>query len=360
MAVNFGATPGPVVLDYGNGWYHPATGYETLRDVAAIYKKDAQLVAELNHAAADAIPARGTMVYIPPVCNRERLRPVLARIHEHPELIPRKPWNADTKLADADLKTKFMVKQADPWIAKRIKLPPIVESEHQVAASAPARSYLKPTVQAKARQHPNSSGGNAPWQARAGEPARAEEPQVQVASLTGEASLPSAALKKSDAMLHEIADKLTETRSHLTSTPPPAAAAETALASFGNSNAWAWPLNGQVITKYNAGWHQACHGIEIAAATGTPVRASRPGRVLMAQEFITYGKLIVIDHGDGYATAYGYNQDLKVRAGDRVAAGQVISTVGTAPHYGPEGKLFFQVRHNGLPVDPLQYLEKGR
>jgi septal ring factor EnvC (AmiA/AmiB activator) len=75
----------------------------------------------------------------------------------------------------------------------------------------------------------------------------------------------------------------------------------------------------------------------------------------MAQSFMSYGNLIVIDHGDGYATAYGFNQQLFVRVGQTVRAGQRIASVGR-PSQGSKSKLFFQVRRNALPIDPMQVL----
>ena len=220
---------------------------------------------------------------------------------------------------------------------------------------------------------PTSTRGGArlpaptPAQARSNAPAVptpvVEEPQIEVASLTGEASLPSRAARAGETMFNELTGQMTQARKSLAAVAgaapvnaPAPAGESTATAGHGDGHC-AWPIQGTLITKFNSGWRQACHGIEIAAMVGTPVQASRAGRVLMAQDFLSYGKLIVIDHGDGFATAYGYNSELRVRAGDRVAAGQIISTVGTAPHYGPQGKLFFQVRRNGQPVDPLNYLK---
>jgi septal ring factor EnvC (AmiA/AmiB activator) len=117
-----------------------------------------------------------------------------------------------------------------------------------------------------------------------------------------------------------------------------------------------WPVKGQVVATFQSGWHQACHGLEIAAPEGTPVCAARAGTVLLAQAFPGYGNLILVDHGDGYATAYGYNRQMVVRAGQRVERGQVIGSVGRASQ-GAESRLHFQVRRNALPIDPMQFLK---
>jgi len=116
-----------------------------------------------------------------------------------------------------------------------------------------------------------------------------------------------------------------------------------------------WPVSGQVITKFRDGWHDAFHGIEIAAGDGAPVHATRPGKVLMAEAVPGYGNLILIDHGDGFASAYGYNDRMLVKEGDRVGDGQQIASVGR-PSRGSASRLFFQIRRNNTPVDPLQFV----
>ena len=103
------------------------------------------------------------------------------------------------------------------------------------------------------------------------------------------------------------------------------------------------------------GWRNACHGIEIAADEGSAVNAARSGKVLMAEEFLSYGKLIVIDHGDGYASAYGYNKELLVRPGQHVRKGTRIARVGRQKSWS-DSMLFFQIRRNASPVDPMIYL----
>ena len=79
------------------------------------------------------------------------------------------------------------------------------------------------------------------------------------------------------------------------------------------------------------------------------------GKVLIAGVLPGYGKLVLIDHGDGFVTAYGYNEQVYVKEGDRVRVGQRIASVGR-PSQGSRSRLFFQVRRNQIPVDPLKYL----
>lgn len=117
-----------------------------------------------------------------------------------------------------------------------------------------------------------------------------------------------------------------------------------------------WPVRGQVVTRFREGWNKACHGLEIQAPEGSPVISTRSGRVLVAQEYPGYGKMIVIDHGDGYASVYGYNSSVFVTEDDMVESGQKIATVGRTS-YGDSGKLFFQIRRNAQPIDPMEFLQ---
>jgi lipoprotein NlpD len=125
----------------------------------------------------------------------------------------------------------------------------------------------------------------------------------------------------------------------------------------GDPKSFIWPVEGQVITRFEGGWNDGFHGLEIAAPEGSPVLASRGGRVLYAQEFISYGKLILIDHFDGTASAYGYNDAMMVKEGQMVRQGQQVATVGRMTR-GGRPMLYFQIRRDARPVDPLKYLPR--
>lgn len=93
-------------------------------------------------------------------------------------------------------------------------------------------------------------------------------------------------------------------------------------------------------------------GILINAADGTDVKAVAAGRVVFADWLRGYGLLLILDHGDGYMSLYGYNQGLRVNVGDAVTAGEIVATVGSNGEHNPAG-LYFEIRHQGSPVDPL-------
>ena len=98
----------------------------------------------------------------------------------------------------------------------------------------------------------------------------------------------------------------------------------------------------------------AHQGLDICEPIGTPVMAAAAGRVIFAARYYNYGKLVIIDHGNGYQTAYGHLSRIDVREGQLVTKRQDIGKVGdtgraTAPH------LHYEVRQDGHPVDPSDY-----
>jgi len=98
-------------------------------------------------------------------------------------------------------------------------------------------------------------------------------------------------------------------------------------------------------------------GIEIAAPAGSSVLAVSPGRVLFAGWFRGYGQMVIVDHGAGDLSVSGYLDEALVAAGDSVALGQPIGSVGeTGSASGPG--LYFEIRHDGKAVDPALWLEK--
>lgn len=126
-----------------------------------------------------------------------------------------------------------------------------------------------------------------------------------------------------------------------------------------------WPVDGRVIYRFGRerrpnGLVLRWNGVGIAAPTGTPVRAVRGGRVVLAGPFEGYGPTVVLSHGDGFYTLYLYLEEIGVVEGRDVAAGQVVGTVGGAET--PEGPhVEFQIRapvNGGSPQaqDPLQWL----
>jgi lipoprotein NlpD len=119
---------------------------------------------------------------------------------------------------------------------------------------------------------------------------------------------------------------------------------------------WQWPVRGHVVTSFIP--NQGKKGINIASQRGDKVYAASSGVVAYAGSGLTgYGNLIIIKHNNEYLTAYGNNAKNMVSEGQRVRAGQVIAEVGVIDHkyWG----VHFEIRKMGIPVNPLNYLQKG-
>lgn len=118
-----------------------------------------------------------------------------------------------------------------------------------------------------------------------------------------------------------------------------------------------WPVEGKVKRLFGKS-RQAANltwsGVLIPSPEGRDVRAISHGRVAYADWLRGYGMLVIIDHGDGYMTLYGYNQALYKETGDWVEEGEVIATVGRSGGQLRSG-LYFEVRVKGEPSDPAKW-----
>lgn len=123
-----------------------------------------------------------------------------------------------------------------------------------------------------------------------------------------------------------------------------------------------WPVHGWISSGFGArvnpfsgekGFHT---GIDIANDMGTPIHTTADGRVAYAGWEGGYGKLVVVEHGQGFSTYYGHLSQIKVAQGDIVRRGDVVGLMGqsgdaTGPH------LHYEVRIYNAPVDPTKYLQ---
>ncbi len=120
-----------------------------------------------------------------------------------------------------------------------------------------------------------------------------------------------------------------------------------------------WPVNGTVISRFgrttNAfGTATQHNGIEIGAAQGAPVRAVHGGTVAYVAPFTGYGVLVILDHGDNAFTVYGHLAGTALRPDATVMRGQNVGAAGANP--AGAGATYFEVRVDGRPVNPLQWL----
>ncbi len=124
-----------------------------------------------------------------------------------------------------------------------------------------------------------------------------------------------------------------------------------------------WPLEGPVLTRFGMQRHPQFgtmvfrRGIEIEAREGQTVRAVENGQVAYADWYKGYGKLLILDHGNGFYTLYGNLSRLDRARGDHVAKGEAIGLAGeTGSLKG--SKLYFEIRRNGEAQDPLVWLSR--
>ena len=123
-----------------------------------------------------------------------------------------------------------------------------------------------------------------------------------------------------------------------------------------------WPAQGVVIGRFGRqttgrfGTSIARSGIEISLAEGQAIRAVHEGTVAFADQFTGYGNLIIVDHGDGIYSLYGYLSSLEAARGAHVEAQTPVGSSGRDPSGNPA--LYFELRIDGKPVDPLQWLKR--
>lgn len=121
---------------------------------------------------------------------------------------------------------------------------------------------------------------------------------------------------------------------------------------------WAWPTDGRIVTAFGSD-DGIASGIGIGGRDGQPVRAAAGGRVVYAGGgLMGYGQLVIIKHDETFLSAYGYNADLLVTQGQDVARGATIARMGQGP--GRQPRLHFEIRRNGVPVDPLLFVTAPR
>ena len=124
----------------------------------------------------------------------------------------------------------------------------------------------------------------------------------------------------------------------------------------------AWPSDGRISARYGTSRNIGklkWDGVMISAAEGKDVTAIYHGRVAFADWLRGYGLLLILDHGNGYLSLYGYNQSLYKAVGDWVEAGEKIATVGNSGGNTSSG-LYFEIRHNGAPVNPVLWCKAAK
>ena len=121
------------------------------------------------------------------------------------------------------------------------------------------------------------------------------------------------------------------------------------------------PVRGELLGRFGTPRNQigmqggtTWKGLFIRAANGAEVRAVAPGRVVFAEWLRGFGNLLIVDHGNQYLSIYGNNESLYKQLGERVKAGEALASVGNSGG-NPETGLYFELRHQGQPFDPLKW-----
>lgn len=129
----------------------------------------------------------------------------------------------------------------------------------------------------------------------------------------------------------------------------------------GGTGAFIWPTAGPITSYYGMrlhpilGIYRMHYGIDIGASYGQSIYAVDSGVVIFANWMGGYGLTLIIDHGNGLSTLYAHTSDILVNVGDAVSQGQVVARVGSTG-YSTGPHLHFEVRVNGEPQNPLNYL----
>ncbi len=119
---------------------------------------------------------------------------------------------------------------------------------------------------------------------------------------------------------------------------------------------WIWPVEGKLIRRFSPSSSQ--QGVDIAAASGKRVVAAAAGEVVYVGNSLKgYGNLIIVKHNEMFLSAYAHNRAIFVKEGQKINNRQHIGSVGI--NNRRESALHFQIRRNGKPVNPLQYLPKN-
>ncbi len=119
-----------------------------------------------------------------------------------------------------------------------------------------------------------------------------------------------------------------------------------------------FPVRGELVGRFGAPRAEGgttWRGVFIRAGSGSEVRAVAPGEVVFSDWLRGYGNLIIVDHGDSYLSIYGNNDILLKEVGDAISGGEAIASVG-AGGAATESGLYFEIRHQGQPLDPLQWV----
>ena len=166
-----------------------------------------------------------------------------------------------------------------------------------------------------------------------------------------------AAAKRLEKMMEEIARRALAKRRELPSAPSPGSGLEALRGRL------EWPVRGQVTAPFGKFKHPEFtaeivrKGIDIETPMGEEIRAVEKGRVVYADRFSGYGRMVIVDHGERYYTIYGHLSEIVKKNGEMVSRGEVLGRAGDSDSLAG-AKLYFEIRKDGHSLDPLPWLRK--
>lgn len=173
--------------------------------------------------------------------------------------------------------------------------------------------------------------------------------------------------KDTDQTSRQTVDESLQSEVSTESVSTSAAAESAPKLSFSEDTLMEWPVDGSILLDYNMDQtvyfptldqYKLSPAISVQAVEGAPVLASVPGTVYSIEEDPQTGTTVTMEIGSGYQAVYGQLKDLTVKEGDTVEKGAIIGYVGApTKYYSKEGSnLYFAMKKNGEPVDPIAYL----
>ncbi|HET7064814.1 MAG TPA: peptidoglycan DD-metalloendopeptidase family protein [Rudaea sp.] len=225
-----------------------------------------------------------------------------------------------------------------------------------VAPAAPPRAPVAaasatPSGPATQTAKPAATGGGMFEDVPATPPAQAREESTS-------APAPMARSESADVLAAPAAAAVPPSKATVAEAPvrpaPPQKVPDEGAVNGAGGLAWRWPGKGPLIGSFVAG-DQTRQGIDIGGTAGDPVLAAADGEVVYSGNgLLGYGELIIVKHNASFLSAYGHNRKRLVQEGDKIKAGQQIAEMGSSASARDE--LHFEIRKNGKPVNPIDYL----
>jgi len=348
---------------YEQGWYHRVRMGETLPVLASRFGVDVRYLARVNHLEITSGLKEGSYLYVPPRSGHyhtaaagETLDSIAARYRLDPDylaasnrlsrqsrlrpgqalVIPTRarPLPITGREENAAIYTPGESRSLAPSAPAAPAAPPSESVRAPASASGLASATGSGATQVARPPAPEDKGGAGAAGRASSAPGRETQPAPFAASRSGESSNPP----------KPAAPK------------PPAATPSSSSRRSGGGSRFQWPLEGTVTRGFINKADAKHTGLDIAAPEGTLIRAAADGKVIYSGDDIpSYGKMVILDHGDGFATCYAHNSANLVRQNEKVRAGDPIARAGqTGRATGPH--LHFEVRRNYESVDPLPHL----